>query len=141
MDRFRIQIIFEVDTWNTGFNIPKNDRCSDSSTDWTLVSLNSTIKNYGRKLIYDQVDSLLCDIYFSIITITHSVYKMDHISYLKDLLKSVPTFRKIVKQVFPIKNDWNLLTDCGFWKTDNIRLYKEFENNLLEQNEDYLYYY
>ena len=38
MGRFRIQLILEDNTWSTGYNIPKNDRYSDTSTDWTLLS-------------------------------------------------------------------------------------------------------
>ena len=38
MGRFRIQLFLEDNTWSTRFNIPKNDRYSDNSTDWTLVS-------------------------------------------------------------------------------------------------------
>ena len=35
MDRFRIQLLLENNTWITMYNIPKNDRYSDSSTQWT----------------------------------------------------------------------------------------------------------
>ena len=51
MGRFRIQLLLEDNTWSTRYNIPKNDRYSDSSTDRTLVSLNFTQENYGIKLI------------------------------------------------------------------------------------------
>ena len=74
MGRFRIQLLLEDNTWSTGYNIPKNDRYSDSSTDWTLVNLNFTVENHGIKLIYDQIDSAHGDMCFSNITITHSVY-------------------------------------------------------------------
>ena len=40
--------------------------------------------------------------------------------------------------MFLIKNDVNFLFECGFLKGDINFLYKEFENNLLELNEDYL---
>ena len=56
-----------------GYNIPKNDRYSDSSTDWTLVSLNFTVEIFGNKLIYDQIDTAHADMCFSSNTITHSV--------------------------------------------------------------------
>ena len=39
MGRFRIQLLLEDNTWSTGYNIPKNDRYSNSSTQWTLVNL------------------------------------------------------------------------------------------------------
>ena len=74
MGRFRIQLLLEDNTWSTRYNIPKNDRYSDSSTDWTLVNLNFTVEKYGIKLIYDQIDTAHADMCFSNITITHSVY-------------------------------------------------------------------
>ena len=74
MGRFRIQLLLEDNTWSTRYNIPKNDRYSDSSTQWTLINLNFTIENYGIKLIYDQIDTPHADMSFSNITITHSVY-------------------------------------------------------------------
>ena len=73
MGRFRIQLLLEDNTWSTRYNIPKNDRYSDSSTDWTLISLNFTVENYGIKLIYDQIDTPHADMCFSSITITYSV--------------------------------------------------------------------
>ena len=51
MGRFRIQLLLNDNTWSTGYNIPKNDRYSNSSTDWTLVSLIFTVENYGIKII------------------------------------------------------------------------------------------
>ena len=74
MGRFRIQLLLEDNTWSTRYNIPKNDRYSDTSTDWTLINLNFTVENYGIKLIYDQIDTPHADMCFSNITITHSVY-------------------------------------------------------------------
>ena len=74
MGRFRIQFLLEHNTWSTRYNIPKNDRYSDSSTQWTLVNLNFTEENYGIKLIYDQIDSAHAYMCFSNISITHSVY-------------------------------------------------------------------
>ena len=73
MGRFRVQLLLEDNTWSTRYNIPKNDHYSDSSTDWTLVSLNFIVENYGIKLIYDQIDTAHADMCFSNITITHSV--------------------------------------------------------------------
>ena len=74
MGRFRIQLLLEDNTWSTQYNVPKNDRYSDSSTQWTLVNFNFTIENYGIKLIYDQIVTPHADMCFSNITITHSVY-------------------------------------------------------------------
>ena len=74
MPRFRIQLLLEDNTWSTQYNIPKNDRYSDSSSDWTLLSLDFTIENYGIKLFLDQIDTALSDMCFSNIMITLSVY-------------------------------------------------------------------
>ena len=74
MGRFRIQLLLEDNTWSTRYNIPKNDRYSNSSTQWKLVNLNFTVENYGIKLIYDQIDTPHADMCFSNISITHSVY-------------------------------------------------------------------
>ena len=74
MGRFKIHLILVAKTWSTRFNIPKNDRYSDSSTQWTKLSVNFTEENYGIKLIYDQIDTPHADICFSNITKTHSVY-------------------------------------------------------------------
>ena len=73
MGRFRIQLLLD-NSWSTRYNIAKNDRYSDSSTDWTLVSLNFTVQNYGIRLVYDQIDTPHADMCLSNITITHSVY-------------------------------------------------------------------
>ena len=72
--RFRIQLLLEDNTWSTRKNIPKNDRYSDTSTEWTLLSLNFTVENYGIKLILDEIDTPHAQLCFSNITITHSVY-------------------------------------------------------------------
>ena len=42
MGRFRIQLLLTDTTWSKRYKIPKNDRHSDTSTDWTLLSLNFT---------------------------------------------------------------------------------------------------
>ena len=74
MGRFRIQLLLNDSSWSTRYNISKNDRYSDNSTDWTLVNLNFTVENYGNKLIYDQIDTAHGNMCFSNIMITHSVY-------------------------------------------------------------------
>ena len=51
MGRFRIQLLLEDNTWSTRSNVPKNDRYSGSSTDYTLVKLNFTKENYGIEII------------------------------------------------------------------------------------------
>ena len=40
--------------------------------------------------------------------------------------------------MFLLKNDFNFLYECEFLKGDISFLYKNFKNNLLELNEDYL---
>ena len=42
MGRFRKQLLIEDNTWSTRYNLPKNDLFSNSSTQWTLVNINST---------------------------------------------------------------------------------------------------
>ena len=73
MGRFRIHLLLENNTWSTRYNIPKKDRYSDSSTQWTKLSLNFTVENYGIRLVYDQIDTPHADMCFSNISITHSV--------------------------------------------------------------------
>ena len=74
MGCFRIQLLLEDNTWSTRYNIPKNGRYSDLSTQWTKLSLNFTEENYGIKLIYDEIDTAHADMCFSNIAITHSVF-------------------------------------------------------------------
>ena len=74
MGRFRIQLLLEDNTCSIRYNIPKNDRYSDSPTQWTLIKLSFTLESYDIKLIYDQIDKPHADMCFSFISITHSVY-------------------------------------------------------------------
>ena len=74
MGRFRIQLILDVNTRSTRRTIAKNDRYSDTSTDWTFLNLDFTAENFGIGLIYDQIDTPHADMCFSSTTITHSVY-------------------------------------------------------------------
>ena len=74
MGRFKIQLLLEDYTCSTRYNISKNDRYSDTSTDWTLVGLIFTIVNYCIKFINDERDPPHADMCFSNITITYSVY-------------------------------------------------------------------
>ena len=52
------------------------------------------------------------------------------------MFESIPEYRKIVLLMFLIKNDENILEECGFLKNDITRLCLEFKNILMEQNED-----
>ena len=72
MGRFRIQLLLEDGIWGIRYNIPENDRYSDSSTDWTLVNLNFPVENLVIKIIYDQIDTAHADLCFGKISITRS---------------------------------------------------------------------
>ena len=74
MDRFRIQLLLEDNTWSTRYNMAKNDRYSISSTEWTKLGLNFTVERNGIKLIYNETDSVHANMSFSNIIVTHSVY-------------------------------------------------------------------
>ena len=63
---------------------------------------------------------------------------MNNVIYFKDLIESIPDYKKIVLLKFLIKNDVNFLYECGFLKGDINYLYKEFKKILLELKEDYL---
>ena len=73
MGRFGIQLLSQNNSWSTQYIIAKNTQYNDNSTDWTLLNLNFTVKNFDIKLIYDQIDTALAGMCFSIFTITHSV--------------------------------------------------------------------
>ena len=65
---------------------------------------------------------------------------MNYENYFKDMFESITDYRKIVLLMFLIKNDNDLLTECGFLKDDITRLNLEFKDILMEQNEEYLNY-
>ena len=65
---------------------------------------------------------------------------MDNINYFKELLESIPDYRKIVLLIFLIQNDKNLLKEIGFSKNDINLLNLVFKNILLEEFENYLDY-
>ena len=74
MGSFRIQVLLEDITWSTRYNIPEKDRSSDTSIQWTKLSLNFSEEIYGIKLIYDEIDTPHADMCFSKNMITHSVF-------------------------------------------------------------------
>ena len=74
MGRFRNRLFLSDNTWRTRFNIPENDRYSNSSTDWTLVRLNFTVENYSIILFYDQFVVARADMCFSNNARTQSLY-------------------------------------------------------------------
>ena len=47
---------------------------------------------------------------------------MDNINYFKDYFESIEDCRKTVFLTLLIKNDSDLLKNCGFLKNDNNRL-------------------
>ena len=100
MGRLRNQLSIEDDTWSIRYNLPKNDRYSDSTTDWTKLISIFTVKNYGIKLIRDQIGTLYGDMCFSNAIITHSVYQMDNVNYFKDFLESTTDNRKRLLLIF-----------------------------------------
>ena len=59
MGRFRIQLLLHDNTWSTQYTIPKTDRYSDTSTDWTLLNLDFTVENYGIKLFMINLTHLM----------------------------------------------------------------------------------
>ena len=54
------------------------------------------------------------------------------------MFESIHDYRKIVFSNFLMKNDVDLIQECGFSKRDIIRLNKEFKLISMEQNEEYL---
>ena len=65
---------------------------------------------------------------------------MNNINYFKDILESIHDYKKIVLLIFLIQNDKNLLKEIGFNENDINLLNLEFENILIEQNENLLSY-
>ena len=65
---------------------------------------------------------------------------MNNINYFKDIFESIHDYKKIVLLIFLIQNDKNLLKEIGFNENDINLLKLEFENILIEQNENLLSY-
>ena len=72
--RFRIQILLETGNWENKYTIEKNSQFSNSSTEWTHLSLDFTQKNYGIQLIFDRISSAHADMSLSNISITHTLF-------------------------------------------------------------------
>ena len=54
---------------------------------------------------------------------------MDHVNcFIEDMFESIPDYRKTVLLKFLLKNDKDLLKECGFPKNDNNRLKKNIKN-------------
>ena len=67
-----------------------NDRYSDPSTQWTLVSLSFNVEISGNKLVYVEMDTALAEVCSSNFTIRHSVYQTEHVNYFEDLFETIP---------------------------------------------------
>ena len=63
---------------------------------------------------------------------------MDNVKYFSDLFTPIPDYRKIVLLMFLIKNDVDLLTECGLLEDDINRYCRKLKNILEEQLEKYL---
>ena len=74
MGRLSISILLDDNTWTNKYVIQENTQYSNTSSEWTLLSLDITEENYGIQIIYDRIRSPHADMCFSDITITHSVY-------------------------------------------------------------------
>ena len=59
---------------------------------------------------------------------------MNNVNYFTDLFETIPDYKKIILLMFIIKNDVNMLYECGFLKGDINFLFKEFKKILLELN-------
>ena len=114
MGRFSNQVLSEDDTWNSRYNIPEKDRYSELSTSWTLVSIIFNVKNYGIKLIYDEIDAAHRDMSLNDFTIKPSVILNGKRVFYKDLFETIPNFRKTVLLLFSTKNDFSVFHGCGF---------------------------
>ena len=71
--RFRVHQLVSDSTWSARCNNPKTYCYSNSSTQWTLVSLIFTAESY-RESVFDEIDKALSDMCFSNNTIPHFVY-------------------------------------------------------------------
>ena len=65
---------------------------------------------------------------------------MENVNYFNDMFESIADYKKIVLLMFLIKNDVNLLHECGFLTGDIHYLYRKFKNILLELDQEYLDY-
>ena len=74
MPRFRIQILLENGNWENKYTIEKNSQFSNSSTEWTHLSLDFTQEIYGIQLIFDRISSAHADMSLSNISITHTLF-------------------------------------------------------------------
>ena len=62
-----IHLLLGDNTKSTRCNKAKNDRYSDLSTQWILGSVKLPLERFGIRIIYDEIDTALGDIYASVI--------------------------------------------------------------------------
>ncbi len=74
MPRFRIQILLQIGDWENKYTIEKNSQFSNTSTEWTHLSLDFTQENFGVRLLFDRIDTAHADMCLSNISITHTLY-------------------------------------------------------------------
>ena len=56
---------------------------------------------------------------------------MNVVNCFKELFESIPDYKKIVLLKFLIKNDVDMLYECGFLRGDINFLYKEFKKDFI----------
>ena len=65
---------------------------------------------------------------------------MNNSHYFKDIIESIPNYRKIVLLIYLIQNDKRLLEEIGFSKKIINSLNLEFNNVLINKFDEYLSY-
>ena len=65
---------------------------------------------------------------------------MNNSDYFKDIIESIPNYRKIVLLIYLIQNDKRLLEEIGFSKKIINSLNLEFNNVLINKFDEYLSY-
>ena len=65
---------------------------------------------------------------------------MNNSDYFKDIVESIPNYRKIVVLIYLIQNDKRLLEEIGFSKKIINSLNLEFNNVLINKFDEYLSY-
>ena len=63
---------------------------------------------------------------------------MDYIYFFKEIFEYIEDYRQIVFLIYLIKNDSDLLKECGILKSEFTRLSLDFKTFLLGQKEDCL---
>ena len=63
---------------------------------------------------------------------------MDYVNYFRHLIESLTDYSKIVLIMISVKNELDLLIECGFLKNDVNRLCIDFKKTLIDQKEDIL---